>query len=151
ADELCIVIETDGLDEPAASSPAWPASLADRLAAIRAGGIVGLGGAAYPSAEKLSAVPCRTLIVNGAECEPYISCDDALMREHAADVVAGAWLMADLLAAPRCIVAVERDKQAATAAIAAATASASDERLKLAEVPTIYPAGGERQLVELLT
>jgi electron transport complex protein RnfC len=148
--ELCIVIDTDGRDEPVAATPPWPSDRAAQLAAIRAGGIVGLGGAVYPTAEKLATTKCKTLIVNGAECEPYISCDDLLMREHAADVVAGALLMTTLLDAPRCIVAIERDKPAAIAAIEAA-ATTVDGRLKLAEVPTIYPAGGERQLVELLT
>ena len=72
----------------------------------------------FPTADKLATpVPCKTLIVNGAECEPYISCDDLLMREHAADVVAGALLMTDLLAAPLCIIAIERDKQRAEEAI----------------------------------
>ena len=78
---------------------------------MRAGGIVGLGGAVYPTADKLATpVPCKTLIVNGAECEPYISCDDMLMRESAAEIVAGALLLTDVLAAPRCIIAIERDK-----------------------------------------
>jgi electron transport complex protein RnfC len=148
--ELCIVIATDDRDEPIAGAR-WPSDRTAQLAAIRAGGIVGLGGAVYPTAEKLATAACKTLIVNGAECEPYISCDDLLMREHAAEVVAGALLMTNLLDAPRCIVAIERDKPAAIAAIEAAAAATADERLKLAEVPTIYPAGGERQLVELLT
>jgi electron transport complex protein RnfC len=150
----CIVIDTDGRDEslPAGELPSWPASAEAQLAAVRAGGVVGLGGAVYPTADKLATpVPCRTLIVNGAECEPYISCDDMLMRENAAEVVAGALLLTDVLAAPRCIIAIERDKPQAMAAIEAAAHAIDDPRLKLAEVPTIYPAGGERQLVELLT
>jgi electron transport complex protein RnfC len=73
------------------------------------------------------------------------------MREHAADVVAGALLMSDLLATPLCIIAIERDKQRAIEAIEEAARAVEDPRLKLAEVPTIYPAGGERQLVELLS
>jgi electron transport complex protein RnfC len=147
----CIVIETDGRDERAPRD-AWPAGRSEQLERIRAAGIVGLGGAVFPTAQKLAtAVPCKALIVNGAECEPYISCDDMLMREHAADVVAGALLIADLLAAPLCIIGIERDKPLAEEAIASAAEAASDPRLKLAEVPTIYPAGGERQLVELLT
>ena len=55
-------------------------------------------------------MPVETLIVNGAECEPYISCDDMLMRENAADIVSGTLLLADVLAAPRAIIAIERDK-----------------------------------------
>jgi electron transport complex protein RnfC len=151
---LTIVIETDGRDErvPAAAAPAWPADVAEQRAAIRAGGIVGLGGAVYPTADKLATpVPCKTLIVNGAECEPYISCDDMLMRENAAEIVSGTLLLTEVLAAPRAIIAIERDKPQAMEAIEAAAHAADDERLKLAEVPTIYPAGGEKQLVELLT
>ncbi|HET7607362.1 MAG TPA: electron transport complex subunit RsxC [Gammaproteobacteria bacterium] len=150
----CIVIESDGRDErvPAAAAPEWPSSLAEQRDAIRAGGIVGLGGAVYPTADKLATpVPVQTLIVNGAECEPYISCDDMLMRENAAEIVAGTLILADVLAAPRAIIAIERDKPQAMEAIEAAAQAADDARLKLAEVPTIYPAGGEKQLVELLT
>jgi Na+-translocating ferredoxin:NAD+ oxidoreductase subunit C len=150
----CIVIEADGRDEsvPASERPSWPATADEQRAAVRAGGIVGLGGAVYPTADKLATpVPCKTLIVNGAECEPYISCDDMLMRENAAEVVAGALLLTEILAAPRCIIAIERDKPQAMEAIEAAARAIDDPRLKLAEVPTIYPAGGERQLVELLT
>jgi Na+-translocating ferredoxin:NAD+ oxidoreductase subunit C len=148
----CVVIETDGRDEREPLGDPWPAERAAQLERIRASGLVGLGGAVFPTADKLSVpVPCKTLIVNGAECEPYISCDDLLMREHATDVVAGALLMTDLLAAPLCIIAIERDKQRAEEAIEEAAKAVNDPRLKLAEVPTIYPAGGERQLVELLT
>ena len=148
----CIVIETDGRDERLPDDPVWPTDTAAQREAIRAGGIVGLGGAVYPTADKLATpVPCKTLIVNGAECEPYISCDDMLMRESAADIVAGALVLTDVLAAPRCIIAIERDKPQAIEAIEAAAGVIDDSRLKLAEVPTIYPAGGERQLVELLT
>jgi electron transport complex protein RnfC len=148
----CIVIEADGRDERAPGAGPWPADRAAQLELIRAAGLAGLGGAVFPTADKLATpVPCKTLIVNGAECEPYISCDDMLMREHAADIVAGALLMTDLLAAPLCIIAIERDKQRAEEAIEDAAKAVNDPRLKLAEVPTIYPAGGERQLVELLT
>jgi Na+-translocating ferredoxin:NAD+ oxidoreductase subunit C len=151
---LCIVIEVDGRDEAftEADLPAWPVEPAGQLMALRAGGIVGLGGAVYPTADKLATpVPCKTLIINGAECEPYISCDDMLMRENAPEIVAGALLLTDVLAAPRCIIAIESDKPQAMEAIEAAARVVDDPRLKLAEVPTIYPAGGEKQLVELLT
>jgi electron transport complex protein RnfC len=151
---LCVVIETDGSDEhlPEGALAAWPADRAAQRAALRAGGIVGLGGAVYPTADKLATpVACKALIVNGAECEPYISCDDMLMRERPAEIVAGALLLADVLEAPLCIIAIERDKPQAMEAIEAAARAVDDARLKLAEVPTIYPAGGEKQLVELLT
>jgi len=150
----CIVIEPDGRDEsvPANGQPEWPHTTEAQRAAVRAGGIVGLGGAVYPTADKLvTPIPCKTVIVNGAECEPYISCDDMLMRESPAEIVAGALLLTEVLGAPRCIIAIERDKPQAMEAIEDAARALEDPRLKLAEVPTIYPAGGERQLVELLT
>lgn len=149
---LAIVIETDGKDDTATPGEAWPTDRQARLERLRLGGIVGLGGAVFPTAEKLTlSTPCKALIVNGAECEPYISCDDMLMRESASEIISGALLMADLLDAPLCIIAVERDKPRAIAAITAAANAIADPRMRLAEVPTIYPAGGERQLVEVIT
>jgi electron transport complex protein RnfC len=150
----CIVVATDGRDElEPATAAAWPSERDAQLEAIRRGGVVGLGGAVFPSATKLGLASgsCKMLIVNGAECEPYISCDDMLMREAAAEIVAGALALTELVAAPLCVIAIERDKPRAIEAIKAAAAGAGDERLQVAEVPTIYPAGGERQLVELLT
>ncbi len=155
----CVIIETDGEDRampPASSPPAWPADREAQLRRIAEGGLAGLGGAVFPTAAKLAAAGgCRMLIVNGAECEPYISCDDMLMREAPEEVVGGARLLADLAGAPTCVIAIERDKPEAIRAVAAAARAAAsawaDDRLRLAEVPTVYPAGGERQLVELLT
>lgn len=150
----CIIIEPDGDDAaaPADGHEGWPAEHAAQLEHIRAGGLVGLGGAVFPTAEKLHGeTPCRALIINGAECEPFISCDDMLMREAPGRIVEGVQLMAELLDAPRCIIGIERDKPRAIEAVADAIRAADDERLSLAELPTIYPAGGERQLIELLT
>ncbi len=149
----CILLAVD--DEPAgarAGPPArWPDGHADRIRAIRAAGIVGLGGAAFPTAEKLSTEDaCTTLILNGAECEPYISCDDMLMRERAPEILRGAQTMMGLLGADVCLLAVERDKPLALEAMAAAITELGDERIRTVEVPTVYPAGGERQLVKLL-
>lgn len=153
ASSSCIVIEADGEDAAAPPQPAaWPDGRAARLDWIRRGGIVGLGGAVFPSAAKLEAAePCRMLIINGAECEPYISCDDSLMREAPGAIVAGALKLAEIVATSRVVVAIERDKPRAIEAMRAAIAAAGDERVKLAELPTVYPAGGERQLIELLT
>jgi len=150
----CVVIATDirqELEPTIASAPAWPHDAEGRLAAARDAGIVGLGGAAFPTAIKLGAArACHTLILNGAECEPYISCDDMLMRAHAGEVLHGAQLMLELLGAEHCIVAVERDKDSALTAIRDAIQLLDDDRLELAALPTVYPAGGERQLVESL-
>ena len=150
----CIIVETDGKDEAhdASREPPWPLEREPQLERLRTAGLVGLGGAVFPTAQKLAgAAECKMLIVNGAECEPYISCDDLLMREFASQVVGGALIIADLLQTPLCVIAIERDKRAALDAIGSAANEVGDSRLKLAEVPTIYPAGGERQLIELLT
>jgi Na+-translocating ferredoxin:NAD+ oxidoreductase subunit C len=150
---LCIIIDSDGEDravEPSAR-PEWPAERSRRLERIREGGLAGLGGAVFPTADKLAAgTACQALVINGAECEPYISCDDMLMREAPAEIVAGALLMTDLLEAPVCIIAIEEDKPRAIEAMRRAALESGDERIRLAEVPTVYPAGGERQLIELL-
>ena len=123
------------------------AVLLERLAEA---GVAGLGGAVFPSADKLS-VPRQTLIVNGAECEPYISCDDALLRERADRVVRGALLLAHVAGAERILLAVEDTMHDALAAAATAIARHGEGRIELRSVPTIYPEGGERQLIETLT
>ena len=149
----CIVIEADGKDRPVKLDPlaAQRLSAQAALQRIAEAGIVGLGGALFPTADKLSASAAEhTLILNGAECEPYISCDDLLMREQAEEVLRGAALMCDLSGAVRCIVAIERDKPRAIRAIATAMEEQQDGRFELAQVPTVYPAGGERQLIQLL-
>jgi electron transport complex protein RnfC len=155
ASELSIVIETDGLDrrshEPMPIAPAEaPAELA---AQISSAGIVGLGGAVFPTGAKLSAelaAGCELLIVNGAECEPYISCDDMLMREAPEEILDGVDILRQMVRAPECIIAIERDKPQAIDAITAAAEKLGIEGLHVAELPSIYPAGGERQLVEVL-
>jgi len=149
----CIVIDADGDHESIDfAADSWPEERAAQLARVRAGGIVGLGGAAYPTAAKIGAAPaCRIIIINGAECEPYISCDDVLMREAPEQIVAGARLLGEIVGAEQCIIAIERDKPLAIDAIGqAAGDGGSAPRLRLAELPTIYPAGGERQLIEVL-
>jgi len=150
ADTLCVVIKTDDqnqmLEKPNAG---WPTDDAREL--LRCAGIVGLGGAAVSTAWKLAqAKSHHTLIINGAECEPYISCDDMLMREYADEIISGCIAITDLLRAQQCIIAIERDKPEAIKAMREFAESCADPRLRLAEIPSIYPAGGERQLVELL-
>jgi electron transport complex protein RnfC len=154
--ETCIVIETDGKHRCIAPrAPIEPAAThADRLRQLAEAGIVGLGGAVYPTAAKLHLAPgkrCEILIINGAECEPYISCDDMLMREAAEEILDGARILAEFLDAGQCIVAIERDKPRAIEAVTAAAERLSLDGFSVAELPSIYPAGGERQLVEVLT
>lgn len=117
-------------------------------AKIRRAGLVGLGGAGFPTATKLATQqPIHTLIVNGAECEPYISCDDALMRERAAEVITGAQILTSLLGAERVLIAVEDDKPEALAALTQATVP----DITIVAIPTRYPSGGQKQLVTLLS
>lgn len=150
----CVVLETDGADEAIRRERTghWPEGSAARLERIRTAGIVGLGGAAFPTARKLESLKqCKAVIVNGAECEPYISCDDMLMRRSAAEIIAGGLIISDLVGAEECIIAIESDKPAAIETMRAAAVDSDDTRLRIAQVPSIYPAGGERQLIELLT
>ncbi|MCX7033744.1 MAG: electron transport complex subunit RsxC [Arenimonas sp.] len=124
-----------------------PAALRER---IRAAGVVGLGGAGFPTAGKLS-VARDLLVLNGAECEPWIACDDALLREHADEVVLGGRLMARVVGAGRVLLAIEDTMPEALAAARAAAAAAGDGLVEVVAVPTIYPEGGERQLIQVLT
>lgn len=124
-----------------------PGVLRDRL---RAAGLAGLGGAGFPTAEKLS-VARELLILNGAECEPWIACDDALLRAHADEVVLGGRLLRRLAGAARALLAVEDSMREAAAACRAAIATHGAGEVELAIVPTIYPQGGERQLIRALT
>jgi electron transport complex protein RnfC len=149
-----IVIENDGSDERDAQCEPGiePASLAPEtlIERIRRAGIVGLGGAGFPTAAKLARGRERAiehLVLNGAECEPWICCDDALMREAADEVVYGAQLMLHACGAARGTIAVEDDKPEAEAALRIALAGRGDARLALAVLPAFYPAGAERQLL----
>ena len=118
---------------------------------VRDAGIVGLGGATFPAAVKQTEVGIQTLILNGVECEPYITCDDMLMREHASDVVKGAEIIAHIINAENCIIAIEDNKPEAMAAMSQAVAESKLDNLVVQSVPTIYPSGGERQLIKVIT
>lgn len=152
---LCIVVENDGAQRNHVANAGFDASNADPQVIrdrIAAGGIVGLGGAIFPTAAKLLRAHDKNahLIVNGAECEPWISCDDTLMRERADDVVAGASILCRALQAERCTLAVEDDMKAAANALREAVQRAGGG-IEVAEVASVYPAGGERQLITALT
>jgi len=158
----CIVIESDGKDEAVA-----PAEHTDNLEAldpghlrnlVRQAGIVGLGGAAFPAAVKLnpgpakdSGMPIDTLIINGAECEPYITCDDRLMREHAEEIVAGIRVILHATGTKRCLIGIEDNKPEAQAAVNAVLEQQKAGHIRVVSTPTIYPEGGEKQLVKVLT
>jgi electron transport complex protein RnfC len=150
---LSVVIEPDGEEAWLRNDPVdvrlmTPGELRDYL---RDAGVVGMGGAVFPSHLKLNPgkkAKTRTLIVNGAECEPFITCDDLLMRERAPGVVRGAVLMAQLLGAEEIVVGIEDNKPEAIAAMQAAV---NGSGVQVVGVPTRYPAGGAKQLIRVLT
>lgn len=151
--DLCAVLIPDGKEEWIARAPVdfrtlSPAALQQRL---RDDGIVGLGGAVFPSDLKLRhSVPVKTLILNGAECEPYITCDDMLMRERADEIVRGADILRHALQAEEVLFGVEDNKPQAIAALQAAL-DAAHLPFWVVQIPTLYPSGSAKQLIKLLT
>ncbi|HET9700018.1 MAG TPA: electron transport complex subunit RsxC [Burkholderiales bacterium] len=151
---LCAVIEPDGEERwggRAALDP-FHAPGDELLRRLHEAGIVGLGGAVFPSAIKARVNGRRiaTLVVNGGECEPYISCDDMLMRERAPEIVRGIEILYRLTGAAEVVVGIEDNKPEALAAMRAA-ARGSRAPVEVAGVPALYPAGGERQLIKVVT
>jgi len=148
--DLCITLESDGEDRWMEHAPfdhrAMPKE--ELLARMRDGGIVGLGGATFPTHAKFSAQSVQTLVLNGAECEPWITTDDCLMREHAAGIVQGAEILRHLIDAAETVVGIEDNKPQAIAAMQQACAGRG---IEVITVPTLYPSGGEKQLVKILT
>jgi electron transport complex protein RnfC len=116
----------------------------------RAAGIVGMGGAAFPAHVKLAPpadMPIETVIINGCECEPYLTCDDRTMRERADRVVAGGRMIRDAVGATRVAVGVEDNKPEALEALAK---HAGDD-VEIVSLPTSYPQGAEKQLIYTIT
>ncbi|MDQ2078468.1 electron transport complex subunit RsxC [Marinimicrobium sp. ABcell2] len=151
----CIIIEPDGADEWVELHPLEDYLSADKselLSRIRAAGIAGLGGAGFPTSVKLNPRADHsidTLILNGTECEPYITADDVLMQTRADEVIAGSLLLAKLLDYPEHIlVGVEDNKPEAIAALQKAAAGTE---VQVVPFPTKYPSGGEKQLIQILT
>ena len=152
SEALCIVIDTDGEDRWRSLEgvedyrTADPAQLLER---IRECGIAGMGGAGFPSAIKLAPRnPIETLIINGTECEPYITADDILLQERAQRIVEGAQIIAHIVQPQEILIGVEDNKPEGIEAI---TAAAAGTDLQVVTFPTKYPSGGEKQLIEILT
>lgn len=148
--DLAIVLETDGEERWVERQPmdwrnAEPARLRQHLQDM---GVVGLGGAVFPSHVKLNASSLETLVINAAECEPYITCDDMLMRERAAEVVQGIMIAQHAMGAREVLIGIEDNKPEAIAAMQAACQGTG---LEVVTVPTLYPSGSAKQLVKLLT
>jgi electron transport complex protein RnfC len=149
----CIVIRSDGRDEwiDHRGVEDYMALDHDQLVElIRNAGIAGMGGAGFPTAVKLRThKPIETLILNGTECEPYITADDLLMRERAAQVIEGARILRHLVQPTReTLIGVEDNKPEAIAALRTA---AEGSGIEIVVFPTKYPSGGEKQLIQILT
>ncbi|WPL16026.1 Nitrogen fixation protein RnfC [Thiorhodovibrio winogradskyi] len=159
----------DGIEGAGDPFALEPAEIAKRVAAA---GVVGLGGATFPAAVKLNLrnrYELNTLVINGAECEPYLTCDDRLMREQAAAVLDGARIMAHVLGVTRIIVAIENNKPQAQQAMLQAAAERAgavpgpagaghdggqhggQASIEVIGLPMHYPMGSEKHLVQTLT
>lgn len=158
-----VIIEPDGKHEWVQLTPCEDYRQLDRLQLldkIRAAGVAGLGGAGFPTAVKLAPKSTQvidTLILNGAECEPYITADDMLMQTQAQELVAGTLLLSHILHHPKnLLIGIEDNKPTAIAAVKAAVAGAKALRSEAANIqvvviPTKYPSGGAKQLTQILT
>jgi|TARA_R100000935_G_scaffold25888_2_gene45790 H+/Na+-translocating ferredoxin:NAD+ oxidoreductase subunit C len=153
-DALCIVLEPDGEDRWAERRPVadhtrlGPGKL---IALLRDAGVAGLGGAGFPTSVKVNLGDhqrVEQLIINAVECEPYITADDRLMRERADEIVLGIQILQYLLNPHDTLIGIEDNKPEAIAALRAACA---DSDVEVRVVPTKYPSGGEKQLIQLLT
>ena len=157
--DRCITIDVDGKDEWIARAPSdWRnEDKLKTLESLRNSGIVGLGGAAFPTQVKLrtnAKSHVDTLVINAAECEPYITCDDMLMRERAEQILKGVEIAQYLLGAKQCLIGIEDNKPEAAEAMRLACENsplAKSVTLKVMVVPTQYPSGDARQLIRLLT
>lgn len=153
---LSIVIANDGQDETApgvgAEVDASELTKEEILEAIQKAGVVGMGGAGFPTHVKLApknADAIEFVLVNGAECEPYITCDDQLMRNYSEEIVTGLELMLALFPKAQGVVVIEENKPEAIAAMTAACAG--KERMRVHAVHTKYPQGGERSVISVVT
>jgi len=150
-----VTLEADGADQwtDLAPRPDYEdLRPAEVRALIRQAGLVGLGGAGFPTFIKLNPGPWRpvdTLVLNGAESEAYLTCDDRLMRERPEEILAGGRIMAFVLGARRIVVAVESNKPNAASTIR--EAAAGWDEIETAVVASHYPMGSEKQLILTLT
>ncbi|MBO2586902.1 electron transport complex subunit RsxC [Shewanella algae] len=153
---LTCVLEADGQDQAIHFDRQDLAALSREqiLSRIRQAGIAGLGGAMFPAHIKLNpASEIELLLINGVECEPYISADDRLMREHAREILDGIEIVHGLLNPKRVIIAIEDNKPEAVQAMQQALDSCHLPKgsIRITVIPTKYPSGGEKQLIQIIT
>ena len=152
-DDLCVILTPDGEDEWGeldGKPDYWNLERGELLERIQQAGIAGLGGAVFPTHSKLDGRGQLTeiLIVNGLECEPYITTDDRLMQQYADEIMDGIRVLKHLLKPKLTLIGVEDNKPDA---ITELTRHATDEDVLVKTVPTKYPSGGAKQTIELLT
>ena len=151
--DLCVILTPDGEDEWGernGKADYWNLERGELLERIQQAGVAGLGGAVFPTHSKLDGRGQLTeiLIVNGLECEPYITTDDRLMQQYADEIMDGIRVLKHLLKPKLTLIGVEDNKPEA---IAELTRHATDEDVLVKTVPTKYPSGGAKQTIELLT
>ncbi|MFT4606807.1 MAG: electron transport complex protein RnfC [Urechidicola sp.] len=160
----CIVIDVDGKDESIEFDAIDVSQMqaTDMIDHIRRLGVVGLGGASFPTSPKLSRgndLGIDTLIINGAECEPYITCDDSLMQLQADEIVRGIGYLQRMLMPTKTLIGIEDNKPKAIEAMTLALESHAHSESQsqalintaVVSIPTVYPSGGEKQLIQILT
>jgi electron transport complex protein RnfC len=154
--DLCIILSPDGKEEWTALEPLtqWQTnSKTDVLAYLAKMGIVGMGGAGFPTQVKLQGAhknPLTHFIINAAECEPYITADDMLIREKTLELILGIEILQHLVEADQVVIGIEDNKSTAISALKSLLEERNSD-IQLAVVPTKYPSGGEKQLIQLLT
>ncbi|MFM4836888.1 electron transport complex subunit RsxC [Aeromonas veronii] len=151
--DLCVILTPDGEDEWGelnGKPDYWNLERGELLERIQQAGVAGLGGAVFPTHSKLDGRGQLTeiLIVNGLECEPYITTDDRLMQQYADEIMDGIRVLKHLLKPKLTLIGVEDNKPEA---IEQLTRHATDEDVLVKTVPTKYPSGGAKQTIELLT
>ncbi len=154
-DAIIITPDTEAQDTdpaPLTAEEAEALTPAEIVKAVGDSGIVGLGGATFPTRVKLSPPEGKvpdTIIINGAECEPYLTCDDRLMRTGAAEIISGTRLIMRSVSVSRAIIGIEENKPQAIAAMRDAAAPYPD--IEVVVLKKKYPQGGEKQLIQALT
>ncbi len=152
--DCCITLIPDGEDKWCELHPCedfHQLSTSQIQAKVSEAGIAGMGGAGFPTAIKIAPpnlATIDTLILNAAECEPYITSDDRLLQERASEVVEGLEILIKVLGVHQCLIGIEDNKPEAILALQKALAG---KDIQLCVVPTKYPSGGEKQLIKLLT
>ena len=152
-EQECIQIDCDGKEEWVnhhGTANYSNLSQDELLKRIHAAGIIGMGGAGFPSSVKLHTPKNKidTLIINGAECEPYITADDILMQERAVEIIQGIQIIGHILQPKEILIGIEDNKPLAVAALERASAETT---IDIVKIPTKYPSGGEKQLIKILT